>query len=420
MWYEWLIIGILCAMSFLFSSAEIAYSSLNILRLKKSIETHPTFIKKQAYKFASNYPTTVAIALFGNALSNIGISSIVAAMTARINPEFGAMSGLITFLVLLTCFEIMPKMITIRYANRLALVYVLPMLFFYYLFFPVVYLDGLLVGAIRNGFAKRTAKLETEDTTDEELQIIIEEIEKSGEIDEAKGELLHSAIDFSETVAYEVMTPRVDIFAFDINDSFTEFLHSKDIFNYSRIPVYDDTIDHIIGILPTKKLVRAVLNGEEVDVKSLLLPPIFVHRSRSLHSILEELKKTGQHLVVVKDEFGGTDGIVTLEDIVEEIVGDIWDETDEIEEEVIEKAPGIYVVDGKMNIDDFFDLLDIDDDDIETEYSTVGGWCQEQLDRFAVVGDHFTFEDDIEVEIIEASEFAVEKIKVKKIIADDD
>ncbi len=418
MWYEWLLIGVMCGMSFLFSSAEIAYGSLNVLRLKKSIETHPTFLKKRAFKFASNYPTTVATALFGNALANIGISSIVAGMTARLAPEMGPIAGLITFLVLLICFEITPKIITIRYANRLALIYVIPMLFFYYLFFPIVYLDGLLVGAIRKGFEKRTVKLESEDTTDEELQILIEEIEKSGEIDEAKGELLHSAIDFSETVAYEVMTPRVDIFAFDINDSFQEFINSEEIFNYSRVPVYDDTIDNIIGILPTKKLVRAILTGEEVDIKTLLLPPIYVHRSRSLHSILEELKKTGQHLVIVKDEFGGTDGIVTLEDIVEEIVGDIWDETDEVEEEVIEKAPGIYVIDGKMNIDDFFELLDLDEDQ-ETDYSTVGGFCQEQLDRFAVVGDCFVYED-VEVLVIEASEFAVEKVEVKKIIEEDD
>lgn len=417
MWFEWLIIAVMLSLSFFFSSAEVVYGSLNKLRLKKKVEQRPTFTIKNAYKLTNNYPTTVATVIFGNALSNVAISALVASITARIDPNMAAVSGLLVFLVLLVFFEIIPKTISLRYANGLALVYAFPMIVFYYLFFPIVYLDSKLVGAFASIFTKRTKKLNQEDTTDEELQVLVEEIEKSGEIDEAKGELLHSAIDFSETVAYEIMTPRVDIFAFDINDSLEELLGSKEIFNYSRIPVYDDTIDNIIGILPTKKLVRAVLKHELIDLRALLITPIYVHRSRSLYSILEEFKKTSQHLAIVKDEYGGTDGILTLEDIVEEIVGDIWDETDEVEEPFEERGPGVYVIDGMMNIDDFFDLLDIDEE-VDTEYATVGGWCLEQLDRFAHKGDQFVFADRA-ISILEATDFTVEKIEVRKLLAEE-
>ena len=417
MWYEWLIIGIMLILSFFFSSAEVVYGAVNRLRLKKKLENHSTFINRTAYKFTSDYPHTVATVLFGNALSNVAIAALVAAITARIDPQWAALSGIVTFLVLLVFFEIIPKTISLRYANGLALFYAFPMIIFYYLFFPVVYLDGKIVGFLTSIFRKKTRKLEKEDTTDEELQVLIEEIEKSGEIDEAKGELLHSAIDFSETVAYEIMTPRVDIFAFDINDSLEELLQSKEIFNYSRIPVYDDTIDNIIGILPTKKLVRAVLTHETINLRSLLVSPIYVHRSRSLYSILEEFKKTSQHLAIVKDEYGGTDGILTLEDIVEEIVGDIWDETDEVEEPFEERTPGVYVIDGMMNIDDFFDLLEIEEE-VDSEYATVGGWCLEQLDRFAQVGDQFVFAG-LAISILEATSFTVEKIEVRKLTSEE-
>ncbi|HPM07886.1 MAG TPA: transporter associated domain-containing protein, partial [Bacilli bacterium] len=220
-----------------------------------------------------------------------------------------------------------------------------------------------------------------------------------------------SAITFMDTQAYEIMTPRVDIFAFDIEDDISELINDDNVFMYSRVPVYEETIDNIIGILPTKLLLKAMLSNEKIDVRSLLTPVTFVPRSRNISAVLQDFKKTHNHIAIVKDEYGGTEGLITLEDIVEELVGDIWDEMDEIDEEATELGDGVYQIDGAMNIEDFFELVELELDE-DADYSTVSGWCVSILERFAKVGDRFTYEN-LDVKVIQADEFTVEKIRVK-------
>ena len=208
------------------------------------------------------------------------------------------------------------------------------------------------------------------------------------------------------------MTPRVDVFAIDIEDDINELIKDKEIFKHSRIPVYKETIDNIVGILPIKSLAKKLLAGETVnDLLSMCYKPLVVPRNHQILDVLKEFKERKIHIAVVIDEYGGTEGIVTMEDILEEIVGDIFDEDDEIEEEYVEKGHGVYIVDGTMNLDDFFELIEYDEE-VETDYTTVGGFCQDILDRFAKKGDEFDFAH-YHFKVLEADEFTVEKLRVE-------
>jgi len=401
-------IVVMVAFSAFFSSADMVYSTVDTLRLKKDAEKGSKSAAL-ALKFANEYDKTITTILFSNNLINIAASSL-----ASIS-YFGVILGpslitVIMFLIIVTFAEIIPKVIGRVYSHGLAKLYAYPILIFKYLFIPFVYATSALGRLIVSPLYKK-AEDEEEAVSDDELQEMVDTIEEEGVIDEEQGELLRSAITFMDTQAYEIMTPRVDIFAFDIEDDISELINDDNVFMYSRVPVYEETIDNIIGILPTKLLLKAMLSNEKIDVRSLLTPVTFVPRSRNISAVLQDFKKTHNHIAIVKDEYGGTEGLITLEDIVEELVGDIWDEMDEIDEEATELGDGVYQIDGAMNIEDFFELVELELDE-DADYSTVSGWCVSILERFAKVGDRFTYEN-LDVKVIQADEFTVEKIRVK-------
>lgn len=401
-------IVVMVAFSAFFSSADMVYSTVDTLRLKKDAEKGSKSAAL-ALKFANEYDKTITTILFSNNLVNIAASSL-----ASIS-YFGDILGpslitVIMFLIIVTFAEIIPKVIGRIYSHGLAKLYAYPILIFKYLFIPFVYATSALGRLIVSPLYKK-AEDEEEAVSDDELQEMVDTIEEEGVIDEEQGELLRSAITFMDTQAYEIMTPRVDIFAFDIEDDISELINDDNVFMYSRVPVYEETIDNIIGILPTKLLLKAMLSNEKIDVRSLLTPVTFVPRSRNISAVLQDFKKTHNHIAIVKDEYGGTEGLITLEDIVEELVGDIWDEMDEIDEEATELGDGVYQIDGAMNIEDFFELVELELDE-DADYSTVSGWCVSILERFAKVGDRFTYEN-LDVKVIQADEFTVEKIRVK-------
>jgi CBS domain containing-hemolysin-like protein len=188
-------------------------------------------------------------------------------------------------------------------------------------------------------------------------------------------------------------------------------LENPDTFTYSRVPVYEGTIDKIIGILPTKRLYPFLLNPQKVDVRSLLITPLFVIHGQTISSILKLFKDTHQHIAIVIDEYGGTEGIITLEDILEEIVGEIWDENDEVTLKVIQPSSNVYIIDGSLQIEDFFSLVSWRGE-VESDYSTLGGWCQEKLGRFGRQGDSFIFHH-LKFIVLQADEFTIEKIRVE-------
>ena len=418
-WYYWLIVAICALFSMFFSAADMVYGMVDkerLIREKGKKEKRA----KLAIKIADDYELSISAILLGNNIVNIFASSIVTliGLSLSSNPEIGTVITTIIFTTFIIIFcEFIPKAFAKRFNYSLAILFAYPVTFFKYLFFVIVWPIAKLFKLFGKLFAKKSKE---EDKIDEDvLTEMVDTIEEEGILEENEAELLRSAIDLNDIEAYEIMTPRVDVFAIDIEDDIDELIKDKEIFKHSRIPVYEETIDNIVGILPIKVLAKKLLAGEKVsDILSMCYKPLVVPRNHQILDLLKEFKDSKVHIAVVIDEYGGTDGIVTMEDILEEIVGEIFDEDDEIEEEYIEKGHGVYIVDGNMNIDDFFELIEYDEE-VETSYTTVGGFCQDILDRFAKKGDEFDFAH-YHFKVLEADEFTVEKLKVVDTEYEDD
>ncbi len=410
------VIAILVVLSGIFSMSDMVYGVVNQLRLKKDVEKGSKRAKI-ALDFASNYDTTISTILFSNNLVNIAASSLSAIVGLRIfssldNDLAGTITSLILLVIILIFGEICPKVIGRVFSYPLSKLLAYPILVLKYVFFPFVYVTSAFGRLLTKPITKIKESDDDEPISDEELQEMVDQIEEDEVIDEDQAELLRSAIEFKETEAHEIMTPRIDMFAFNIDDNIEELTHDDDIFAHSRIPVYKDTIDNIIGILPTKRVLKNMLAKQKINVLEMILPVEFVPGSMPISNILSKMKNSQTHIVIVKDEFGGTDGLLTMEDILEELVGEIWDETDTPIEFYKKLNENTYVVDGSMNIDDLFELLDkelLEDN----EFTSVGGWVIDKLERFAKIGDSFDYEN-LTVTVLDATEFTVEKVKIVK------
>ena len=418
-WYYYVIIVVLMIGSAFFSACDMVYAMVDQARLEKAIEKGNKRAKI-ALGIAKDYEFTISSILFSNTLVNIAASSIITifGLSFSSNTTFATTIITISFTIILIIFaEFLPKAFAKRFNYSLSLTFAYPVLLVKYITAPIVWPISKFFSLFVKLFRKQSKKEDviTEDILDE----MVDSIEEQGIVNEDEAEMLRGAIDLSDIQAFEIMTPRVDVFAIDVNEDINELLkNEEEISVYSRIPVYEDTIDNIIGILPLKSLAREYLKGKkEIDIRSLCYKPLVVPRNHQILDLLNEFKKSKIHIAVVIDEYGGTDGIVTLEDILEEVVGEIFDEQDEIEEVYIEKGEGNFIVSGSMNLDDFFELIEYSGE-FETDYSTVSGFCLEILDKFAVVGDEFDFEN-YHFEVLEADEFTVEKVKVTKVENDE-
>ena len=402
---------LLVLFSAFFSSSEISYATANKLHIRSAAEAGDRRAKGVQW-ISDHFPKFLSTILVGNNLVNIAFSSV---MTLLLNTYYGS-SGesaapLVSTAVLLICGEIIPKIVGTSQADRLVYFYVYPLRFFMLLFTPVVAVVNAIVGKLSKLWTPEEPEPEV---TDDELVTILETIEEEGVFTEQESELIKSAIEFSDVTAVDILVPRVDVTAFNLDDGLEKLLEDDDVLSYSRIPVYRETIDNIQGILSTKKLLKAAVTQEldEIDVDDLLSPPVYVHKTRTISSILKEFRKKHLMMAVVVDEFGGTMGILTLEDILEEIVGDIFDESDDVELDVVPEGEDIYTVDGGTNIDDFFEYIGYTPADFESEYSTMGGWAVEKLDRFPKVGDHFTW-DRFDVTVTAAETMRVETLQIR-------
>lgn len=408
-WWYWLVIGICAVFSAFFSAADLVYSLVDQHKLKDAADKGSKRARLALY-LAEKYEFSIATILFSNNVVNVLASSLVAAIAIALNPEIGPTISTIVFTIFVIIFcEFLPKAFAKRFNYKFALLFAYPVRFFEILFFIFVWPISKLFELVARLFKKKSKE---EDKIDEDvLNEMVDEIEESGSIEEKSAEVVRNAIDLNDIQAYEIMTPRVDVFAIDIEDDIDEIIKDGEIFIHSRIPVYEDTIDNIIGILPIKSVARAIFKHEKIDVRALMYKPLIVPRNHQILDLLQEFKTTHIHVAVVIDEYGGTEGIITMEDVLEEIVGDIFDETDEVEEEYVINKDGSFIVDGSMNIDDFFELIGVDPEEYETDYTTAGGFCQDILDRFAKKGDEFDFMH-YHFKVLEADEYTVEKMQV--------
>lgn len=414
-WYYWLIIAISLLFSAFFSCADMVYGVVDHDKLRKDAEGGNKLAAK-ALLIAEDYNFSISAILFGNNIVNIFASSIAALIGIYLSELYKVPGELISTIVLTVVVilfaEFIPKALGKRFNYSLSLFFAWPITITKYIFFIIVWPISKLFSLISKLFKRKATE---EEIIDEDvLSEMVDAIEEEGILEENEAELLRGAIDLNDIEAFEIMTPRVDVYAIDVEDDVYELLKNEheELFKHSRIPVYEDTIDNIIGILPIKALAKKMLNNEEIDIKSLIYKPLTIPRSHQVLDLLNEFKETKIHIAVVIDEYGGTDGIITMEDILEEIIGDIFDENDDIEEEVEDIGNGVYIVDGSMNLDDFFEYIEYSGEEVETSYSTIGGFCQELLDRFAVKGDVINF-SHYRLTVLEADEFTVEELKVE-------
>lgn len=409
-WEYWLVLFLLLFMSAFFSAADMAYGSVDRNRLAKKAEK--SRVARIALKLVDRYELSISSILFGNNLVNILASSIVTIVGTSINGEVGASIGAIIFTVILIIFsEFVPKAIAKRFNYTLSLAFAYPVFFFVGLFLIFVWPISQLFQLFGRLFVKKAK--EEEEIGEDELDEMIDEIEESGELEKDEAELVRGAVDLIDIEAYEIMTPRVDVFAVDVEENIKEKYDISELLKYSRIPVYEETIDNIIGIIPVKTLARLLLSDSEIDIRSLIYRPLFIPRNYQIVKLLDDFREERVHIAVIKDEYGGTDGIITMEDIIEEVVGDIFDESDEVVEEVKKIRKGIYLINGMMNIDDFFELIDYHEE-FDTNYSTVGGLCQEFFDDFPNVGDSFHI-GNYKITITKADRYSVIQVKAARV-----
>jgi putative hemolysin len=403
---------VLISLAAFFSSAEMAYSSANRMRLESAAEDGNKSAAL-ALNIYDRYDDMLSSVLMCNDLSNIGASSLVSVIAILIAGEndsgLTATIGTVTLTILVIIFgETIPKIVAKKNANKFATDYAYIvkglMIVLKPLIFVVVSLSHLITKPL-----KGEKPADEQETAVEELFSIIETVEDEGVIDGDRSDLLQAALDFSEISASEVMTSRVDMVSIDIDDDWEEILATIDKSPYSRLPVYEDSIDNIIGVLYLNHFFKAISSNERIDIRPLLIKPCYVYKTVRLPSVLAEMRKSKTHLAIVTDEYGGSMGIVTMEDVLEELVGDIWDETDEVEPEVIEHGKNLYELDGDMNMSDFLEMIDRSEDSFETDSATVGGWTIEKFGRFPELGESFTFEN-LTVTVLEVSGQRVEAV----------
>ena len=406
-----IVICLIC--SAFFSATEMCYSACNKLRLE-NLKDEGNKRAKVAYYIVNHYDDALSTILIGNNLANIAGSSVATLLALEIchqSEEYTWLSTLLMTVAVIVFGETIPKITAKKNANRFALDFSYIIRFLMVILFPVVWLIVQLINIISKPFKGKRLGEGTDDAV-EELQNIIETAQDEDVLDEERTELIRSAIDFSEISASEVMTARVDVYAIDIDDSYSGILKTIEKSPYSRIPVYEGSIDNIIGILYLNHFLKAITEDNKTDIRKLLMEPIYVYKTMKLPDVLSKLRKAKQHLAVVCDEYGGMLGVLSMEDVLEEIVGEIWDDSDIVEEEVKERGDHEFEVDGDMNISDFLELVSIRENGFEGESETLGGWTVEMIGDFPKKGDSFTY-DNIEVKVLEVDGRRVEKVLVK-------
>lgn len=400
-----MIIAICIVMSMYFSATETAFSCLNRIRIKNKAENGN---KRAALvlRLLDKYDEMLSTILVGNNIVNILCSSVATLLFVNLlkDPDLGATVSTVVITVLLLIFgEISPKTIAKERPEGMAMFSAPILRVFMFILTPVAFIFKLWQNLI-SMILKAPAD---QGITEEELLTIVDEAEQDGNLDKDESELIRSAIEFNELEVRDIFTPRIDISAIpsDITKEQAAAVFSET--GYSRLPVYEGTLDNITGILYLKDFYNSSYN-RQTDIHEIIKPVIYVPRSKKISDLRKELQQQQLHIAVVTDEFGGTVGIVTLEDILEELVGEIWDEHDEIIREISKVDENRYIVSGKANIEKVFETLDMDSN---FEAITVGGWVMEMLERIPSTGEQFTYRN-LQVQVLKMMGRRIEQVEI--------
>ncbi len=387
-----IIVVILLFCAAYFAITEITFSSVQRVKIKTRADRGDSRAKKALYVL-DNFDRAITTILICTNIVHITAATIVTVTVTRLwGVSAVTLSTIITTIVIFFAGEMLPKSIAKKYSERLSLAVAGSLCFFMRIFNPL----AKLLSAAGN-FASRFVKSDPEiSVTEEEIYDIIEDMTEEGSLDEERGELISSALQFGSLTVESILTSRVDLAAIDVaksNEEILEFIRAE---KHSRIPVYEGSIDNIIGILQIRKYIKAYLNDKEnLDIRTLLDEPYFVHQSTMIDDLLPAMSKGRNNLAVVTDNYGGTLGIVTVEDILEELVGEIWDEDDEVEEPYVMKSENVWDCEAEMTVSDVFELLEYDDPDENEEFANklLGEWAYEQFSEIPKIGESFDYYD---------------------------
>ena len=407
-----IIMAVCLLMSAYFSATETAFSTASKTKLKTLVEKDDKRAAL-ALKLSENYDKLISTILIGNNLVNILLSSLATVVVVDVctnlkSAEFAAaystlISTAIVTIVVLMFGEITPKTIAKNRPEGFAMFSAPLMQFFIWILFPL--------SILFSGLTKLIAKMFRIDSdnkmSQEELLMLVEEVQEEGTIDDEEGDLLRNAINFPELKAEDILTHRVDLEAFEIGTSMEEIGQLFEESRFSRLLVYQDSIDNIVGVLHQKDVFTSK-GLTDKPLEELISEPLFIHKTERIDDLLRELQKIKSHMAVVLDEYGGTLGIVTMEDILEELVGDIWDEHDEVVEDYKEISENTFRVDCGGSLADFCEFFDLE---IESDNITINGWIMEEMDKIPTCGDKFSYEN-LDITVTETDFHRVSTIHV--------
>ncbi len=378
------------AMSAFFSGSETAFATVNKIRMK-NLAAEGNKKAEKVLRISEDYDKTLSAILIGNNIVNIASASMGTVICTAFFGANGAwISTIIMTLVVLIFGEITPKTFAKDNAERFSLAVVNVLDLIIKVLSPLAFVFLQLKNCIsKKGDAAQPT------VTEQELKYIIEESQNEGVLEEQESQLVQSALDFDETTVNEVLTPRVDVVAVDIGEDVEEI---KRLFleeGYSRLPVYQGSIDTILGVIHSKDFFRAYLKNNHLDLHSILQKTVYVPPKKRISELLKELQKLKSHMAIVTDQYGGTIGVITLEDILEELVGDIWDESDEEEVDMVELSDNRYEVSGDLNVEDFLHDIGFEyrESELEEIPSTFAGWALETFERIPDEGDSFSYKN---------------------------
>ncbi|MBQ2972413.1 MAG: HlyC/CorC family transporter [Ruminococcus sp.] len=384
-----IIIFLCIILSAFFSCVETAFSCANKIRLKSQSDNG---VKRAvtALWVTDNFDKVLTAILIGNNVVNLGCSSIATVLCLNLFGSYGAAiaTGATTLLVL-TFGEVIPKCFGKEASDSIVLYTAGILKGLTIVLIPFVYFFLGIKSAVMK---LANIKKDQPSVTEDELKYIIESIEEEGILEEQESEMVQSALEFDEKTALEILTPRVDVVFIDADDDKESIKNIIMEERYSRIPVYQENIDNIIGILQTRDYLEALSEDKEIDIKEMLSEAHFIYKSRKLSDILSDFKAKKLHMAIVTDEYGGMLGIVTMEDLLEEIVGEIWDEDEDEERTYTKLKDGRYIVSGDMDLSDLFEIFEIKEDD-EIESVSVGGFIVEQLGTIPTINQSVSYKD---------------------------
>jgi putative hemolysin len=404
-----ILLGVLILLSAFFSSAETAFSSVNRIRLRNYVSEGRAG-SKNALHISENFDDALSTILVGNNIVNIAAASISSKVAVDL---FGASTGLLvsTFgmTVLILIFgEILPKSMAKENAEEYSLKISAILLLLIKILTPVNFVFSKLKASVSRMFSKDGEVQPS--VTEEEIKVMVDISEEEGVINNEERELVHRSLEFNDVLVGEILTHRMDMITIEVNQPLEEI---KQIFleeRFSRIPVYEDNIDNVIGFLSEREFFAELIQNKEVNVREMLRQPMFVVKSMKIATLLPELQRTKSHMAIVVDEFGGTSGLITLEDILEELVGEIWDEHDEKVNIMTKIDESTYEFDAAYDLDDFAELFNVPMPD--TSYHNLGGWIFETLESIPVNGDSFVYEN-LRIIVKEVENHRIRNIKVE-------